>query len=288
MLCSYLRRLRIAAALLAGTVGLAACSGWHKVPHPAGATFANTVRSATTAPRLAALLPADVILLGEQHDVPAHQHAMAQVIAALARQGALAAVAIEMAEAGATTATLAPNASEEQVRAALRWNEAGWPWAAYGPAVMTAVRASAPVLGANLPLVEMRARMADSQLDTRLPGPALQTQRDLIRSGHCGLLPESQIAPMTRVQIARDLEMAQTIQAALLPGKTVVLLAGSGHVNRRLGVPHHLPESLTVRAVRLQAAGGTEPDAAAFDSVWSEGDAPQVDYCAQLRRQKPA
>ena len=42
-------------------------------------------------------------------------------------------------------------------------------------------------------------------------------------------------------QIARDRAMAQTLQQAARPGKTVVLLAGSGHVDPRLGVPRHLP-----------------------------------------------
>ena len=51
---------------------------------------------------------------------------------------------------------------------------------------------------------------------------------------------------MARVQIARDRSIAQTVAQAALPGKVVVLLAGSGHVNRELGVPHHLPTTLDV------------------------------------------
>jgi uncharacterized iron-regulated protein len=244
----------------------------------------SAVSQADTLLRLNALLPADAILLGEQHDVAQHQQVSQQVIADLAGKGLLAALALEMAESGTTTGALKPSSTEEQTRAALRWNDTGWPWAAYGPAVMTAVRAGVPVLGANLPLTQMPASMRNSALDQQLPGPALKAQQQLIRIGHCNLLPESQITPMTRVQIARDLEMAQTVKAAALPGKTVVLLAGNGHVNRELGVPKYLSGDMTVRAVRLAASGSASPDAAAFDSVWPAGTAPDVDHCAQLRQ----
>ena len=96
-----------------------------------------------------------------------------------------------------------------------------WPWQDYGPAVMTAVRAGVPVLGANLPRDQMPASMNDSKLDVQLPGPALKAQQQAIRIGHCNLLPESQITPMTRVQIARDITMADTIHQLVFPGKTV-------------------------------------------------------------------
>jgi uncharacterized iron-regulated protein len=270
-----------AAALIAG------CAGRPEAPR-AVSPGGSAASRADTQTRLNALLPADAILIGEQHDVAQHQQVAQQVIADLAGKGLLAAVAIEMAESGTTTGSLQPSSTEEQTRAALRWNDTGWSWAAYGPAVMTAVRAGVPVLGANLPMTQMRDSMRDSNLDRQLPGPALKEQQQLIRAGHCNLLPESQIAPMTRVQIARDLEMAQTVKAASLPGKTVVLMAGNGHVNRALGVPRHLPDDMTVRAVRLAATGTTSPDAAAFDSVWPEGVAPAVDHCAQLRKQLPA
>jgi uncharacterized iron-regulated protein len=98
----------------------------------------------------------------------------------------------------------------------------------------------------------------------------LQAQQQAIRRGHCDLLPEHQVLPMTRVQIARDLAMAQTISTAAARGKTVVLLAGSGHVLPQLGVPRHLPERLSVRSALLPA------------------EETGKDYCAEFRRQAPA
>jgi hypothetical protein len=175
--------------------------------------------TAQTSTRLEALLPADVLILGEQHDAAEHQKIEQQVVALLAAKGALAAVALEMADTGASTSALKPSATEQQVRNALNWNDKGWPWASYGPAVMTAVRAGVPVLGANLPRAQMPASMADSQLDGRLPGPALKAQQQLIRIGHCNLLPESQITPMTRIQIAKDITMANTLAQASAAGQ---------------------------------------------------------------------
>ncbi|MFC5522050.1 ChaN family lipoprotein [Polaromonas jejuensis] len=238
-----------------------------------------------TAARLDALLPADVLLLGEQHDAPDHQHIEQQVVALLSSRGQLAAVALEMADTGLSTATLGPGATEEQVRQALKWNDKGWPWAAYGPAVMTAVRADVPVLGANLPRVQMQGRMADSNLDIRLPEPALKAQQQAIRLGHCNLLPESQITPMARIQIAKDISMADAIHQAALPGRVVVLLTGSGHADRNLGVPRHLPTGLKARAVHLRSGDGTGHEKAdAFDDVWSTPVRPATDYCATLRQ----
>jgi len=220
-------------------------------------------------PPLPDLSGVDVLLVGEQHDAAAHPGLQERWVATLAARGSLAALTLEMAERGTSTAGLPATASESQVQQALRWNVQGWPWPRYSPAVMAAVRAGIPVLGANLPRDQQRQAMQDAGLDRLLPGPALKAQQQAVRLGHCELLPEGQITPMTRVQIARDLAMAQAIEAAAAPGKTVVLLAGAGHVQPDLGVPLHLRPSLRVRTVALP------------------GEETGKDYCEELRRQMP-
>jgi uncharacterized iron-regulated protein len=192
-----------------------------------------------------------LLLLGEQHDAAGHRQLQRQVIEMLAARGRLAALALEMAEQGHSTRGLPPGASPHDVRNALHWDEAGWSWPTYAPVVMAAVRAGVPVLGANLPRSEMASAMADSSLDRRLPPRALQAQQHAIRTGHCGMLPENQIAPMTRIQIARDRAMAQVLEQAVVPGKTVVLIAGNGHVDPALGIPQHLPATLHAEPVAL-------------------------------------
>ena len=241
---------------------------------------------AITTTRLDALLPMDVLLLGEQHDASEHQQIHAQVIALLAQRGQLAAVALEMADANLTTANLHPSSTEQEAKNALKWNDKAWPWVAYGPAVMTAVRAGVLVVGANLPRESMGASMADGTLDGQLPGPALKAQQQLIRTGHCNMLPESQITPMTRIQVARDMKMAETLKEVALPGKVVLLLAGSAHTDRLLGVPQHLPAALKVKAVHLRAGDATPTDKAdAFDAVWITPALPETDYCAAFKAQ---
>ena len=235
--------------------------------------------------RVDALLPADIVLLGEQHDAPAHQQLQRAVVKELAGRGQLAALALEMADQGRSTAGLPTDASEAQVREALQWSQAGWPWERYAPVVMAAVRQSVPVLGANLPRSAMRPAMGDVRLDAHLPAPLLEQQRDGIRTGHCGLLPESQIAPMTRIQIARDAAMARTVQDLRQPGKTVVLVAGGGHVRRDIGVPTHLPPDLRTRVVLAVAGPSAESGAATTDMVWETPRLPPKDHCAELRQQ---
>ena len=269
------------AAPLWRVVLLAALSGCASVPEPRDPDPAQ----------INGLLPADAILLGEQHDAPDHQRIHRFVVETLARQHALAALALEMASQGQSTEKLSPDADEELVRTTLQWSNGTWSWASYGPVVMAAVRAGVPVVGANLPNARLRETMADPGFELLLPDAALKVQQERIRVGHCDLLPESQVSPMTRVQIARDISMAQTVVKLASPGKTVVLLAGSGHVDRTLGVPLHLPEGFNTKTVLLrgdQPSNGAK-NAAEFDQSWPTRPAPPVDYCASFaaRKSKP-
>ncbi len=279
-----------AAALGGALLVLAGCAG---TPPPAAP------QAAPWPERLHSLLPADVLLLGEQHDAPDHQRLQREAVLWLAARGQLAALVLEMAESGHSTQALPPGATEAQVQAALQWNDTAWPWKAYGPVVMAAVAAGVPVLGGNLPRAQMRAAMQEPAWDRHLPPAALERQITALRDGHCGLLPESQLAPMARIQIARDASMARTAQQALRPGQTVLLVAGGGHVLRSLGVPTHWPENLRskVALARVQQAPSaikTEVSQAAGTGAHAPADAdavidtpalPPRDACAELREQ---
>lgn len=240
---------------------------------------------APIARRVAALQPVDALLLGEQHDAPEHHVIEREAVEALAARGQLAALALEMAEEGRSTAHVAPTATEAQVRAALDWSEKAWPWSDYGPAVMAAVRAGVPVVGANMPRVRMKDAMADVSLDVQLNGEAYTAQQNAVRDGHCGMLPASQILPMTRIQVGRDRAMAQAILKARKPGQTVLLIAGAGHVVRTLGVPQHLPDDVKFAAVRLMAAPATaEVVPGEYDKTWRTPPVPEKDYCAEFKQ----
>ena len=279
---------------------LGGCTGLGTAPNASSPTSVTSITSVSTTAwptRLQALLPADVLLLGEKHDAAEHQQWQRDTVQALAARGQLAAVVMEMAEQGHSTTGLPRDATEAQVQAALQWKDAAWPWKAYGPVVMAAVAAGVPVWGGNLPRARMRDAMADAAWDRHLPAPALQRQYEALREGHCGLLPESQIAPMARIQIARDAAMARTATEARVSGQTVLLIAGGGHVLRSLGVPTHLPAGLISKVALAQAGeaqAAIKKEAPANMSADTDADAdaivatpalPAKNHCAELREQ---
>jgi uncharacterized iron-regulated protein len=229
---------------------------------------------------------AELILLGEQHDAPEHQELARLSVEALASKQALSALVLEMADAGVSTEGMPTDSSEAAVRARLKWNEAGWPWSRYGPIVMQAVRAGVPVVGSNLPRSAMSAVMADDSLDKKLPNTVLAGHRERMIQGHCGLLPESQVPAMARIQIARDERMAQTASTWIRSGKSVLLLAGTEHVKKDRGIPLLLDAKSKgkVTVVWMQAATVLTKDPALADLDWQTPPVPFKDYCADMKK----
>ena len=82
---------------------LTACAAPPAGPAPvASRAFAATGPAApdpaTVWRQLEPLLPAEILLMGEQHDAPEHQQLQTAVVQALAGHGRLAALALEMAD----------------------------------------------------------------------------------------------------------------------------------------------------------------------------------------------
>ena len=229
----------------------------------------------------------DALLLGEQHDAPEHQRWEADSVRWLAERGRLAALVIEMAEAGTGTDGLPPDANAAQVYAALRWNEAAWPWERYRAVIMAAVAAGVPVRGGNLPRSRMRAAMQDEALDRHLPPAALALQRNAIEEGHCGLLPADRVMPMVRIQLARDASMAQAVQQARQDGRTVLLAAGWGHVRRDLGVPTWLPANFKAKVAIAQAGQARAAIESEANYIHPTPALAPRDHCAELRARPP-
>ena len=229
---------------------------------------------------------APVVLLGEQHDADEHQALARMAVLRLAQSPGLSALVLEMADDGADTAGLPPDTTEAQVRERLRWNDAGWPWQRYGPVVMQAVQLGVPVVGSNLPRNAMGAVMRDEQWDARVPAGVLTDHRERMVSSHCGLLPESQVPGMARIQIARDARMAQTAERWLRPGKTVLLVAGAEHVKRDRGIPLFWSATLAQQAhVVWMRAGKPHTEAKDLaDATWATPATPERDHCAEMAR----
>jgi uncharacterized iron-regulated protein len=219
---------------------------------------------------------AQLLLLGEQHDAPSHPGLHAQAVQELIDKGQLGALVLEMANTHARTNLQEPDATEAQVQAALDWNAKAWPWEHYRAAIMAAVRAGVPVMGGNLPPTQLKAAMNAPAYASLFTAPAWQGHIDAIRSGHCNMLPPTQLEPMARAQVARDLEMTDTLLSEArftrAQGKTVVLLAGGGHLDPLLGVPFQLQRLAPDMPVRIK--------------LWPREDTGQ-DYCAQFKQQMP-
>jgi uncharacterized iron-regulated protein len=217
---------------------------------------------------------AQLLLLGEQHDAPSHPSLHARAVQELIERRQLGALVLEMANTQARTDTREPQASEAQVQAALGWSAQAWPWAHYRAAIMAAVRAGVPVVGGNLAQPQLRAAMQAPAYASLFTAQAWQGHLDAIRTGHCNMLPPTQLEPMARAQVARDLEMANTLlseaRATLALGKTVVLMAGAGHLDPLLGVPFQLQRLAPEMPVRI--------------TLWPHEDTGQ-DYCAQFKQQ---
>ena len=260
------------------TASLAGCAS----SDPSTASHAS---GAETLPARVLAHPPDVLLLGEQHDAPEHQQWQRQTIEQWAASGRLAAVVLEMADAGHSTQAVDKSVDESAVQQALAWNDKGWPWQAYGPVVMAAVRAGVPVLGGNLPRAQMREVMQQPQWDSHLPAADWQRQLDAIREGHCDLLPASQLVPMARIQLAKDASMARTVQQQMQAGKTVLLIAGRGHVLRSIGIPSWLPAGTRSVVAIGQAGNVAQAPEANRDWVHHTPAVPAQDHCAALKKQ---
>jgi uncharacterized iron-regulated protein len=276
-------RLGLLTLALIASIWIAGCASTHQQVN----STSSQDWQAPGATEFEAFATAPVLLVGEQHDAAQHHRIQTDLVTWLTARGSLVTLVLEMAEQGNSTSGLPAHASVAEVKSALGWVDAGWPWADYEGAIMAAVRAGVPVLGANLSRADLRAAMSQPALESLLPESALREQDERMRSGHCGMLPESQIRPMTRMQIARDQAMAQTLARSLnqtlTPKGSVLLLAGHGHTDKTVGVPLHL--KVPHRVLRLQAGPATSGIAdSSADTVWVTPALPPTDYCAALRR----
>ncbi len=270
---------------------LGACARWPALDEPSPAAV-----SAALVERMAA---ADLILIGELHDnVAMHRQRLAwldlladrvPITVAMEQFDADAQAALEAARAEQRPGEPLPDRARRIAQAAgFRFD--GWDWSLYGPVVELALRRDWPLVGANLSSAQTFAiaRGQSHPLADRAPsawGPQVEkAQSDAIEQGHCGLMPPSMLPPMVRAQRARDAQMAEALITARQGGRTVVLLAGNGHVRRDVGVPLHLADM--AGGARVLSVGLLEPGeapASPYDVIRVFPVQPRADPCRALR-----
>jgi uncharacterized iron-regulated protein len=209
---------------------------------------------------------AQIIVLGEQHDNPAHHVRQAEWVTELEP----AALVFEMLTAEQAASITAPWADQVDLDAMTGWSQSGWPsFDMYYP--IFAAAPDAAIYGAGLtrealmqqletPLTD-HPRAAQYGLD-RAADPAEQTAREALQArAHCDALPEDVLPMMVDAQRLRDMELADVALRALRDtGGPVVVITGNGHARADWGMPALLARAapdVTVFAL----AQGEEGDA---------------------------
>lgn len=201
---------------------------------------------------------ADYILLGEINTNPDHHILQAAFISALVTSGRKPAIVFEM-----IPKNLQPKLDEVQSSAkfdvddigpAVQWQQRGWPsWMLYKPIGAVAKDANLKLIAGDIDQQTRQAISKDglsalsrtdlNRLELRADGEQDRRENllNVLRSAHCGLLPETAVEKQVAVQQARDAFLADSVLAgAVASGDGAVLIAGSGHVRTDWGVPFYI------------------------------------------------
>lgn len=248
----------------------------------------------------------NVVLLGEVHDNPVQHALRAAALRQLLATGARPVFAFEQFDREHQPdieRARRERPKDADYLIAQAKGDPAWHWEWYRPYVALALEYDLPIVAANLPrsdamkvaiegwsaLFETAAR---SQLGLdALPADFRRKHETAIATGHCNLLPADALPAQARAQMARDIVMAQSIRPYV--ERSVVLLAGNGHVRRDIGVAFWLSanERRSLVSIGLlerddDASGPESP--AEFDAYAiterAERDDPCKDLAQRLQR----
>lgn len=196
---------------------------------------------------------AQIVVLGEQHDNPAHHARQAEWVAGLKPK----ALVFEMLTRDQGKKAQDDWNTQSELDALIGWSQTSWPsFDMYYP--IFAAAPDAVIYGAGITrdgLQEMlQTPLADHPsaaqfgLDTP-PDAGEQTAREALQAeAHCNALPETLLPMMVDAQRHRDLALAGAALDALeQTGGPVVVITGNGHARTDWGMPalvtHAAPET---------------------------------------------
>jgi uncharacterized iron-regulated protein len=200
----------------------------------------------------AAFANADYLLLGEVHDNARHHEIQAQLIARFPGAPRSLAVGFEQLDSSQAPAlekylsTYPDDAGG--LGAAVDWSGSGWPpWSLYEPVfqqaldrgwqpkpLMFAGEQSRRILDQGYGAVLDEDALAVLQPATALSGAQKAQVEALMRSSHCGKLPEEYLPRMVTIQTAKDAYMAWRQAAS---GPRGILIVGDGHARKDRAIP---------------------------------------------------
>jgi uncharacterized iron-regulated protein len=292
----------VAVALFGLTVS---CAAGPVPPPPTGHPLEDTIwdvdagREISRETLVARLAGADVAILGEIHDNPAHHIRQAELVEALDPAGVAFEMVPEASEEGVQV-FLETGGEPGEVGPAIGWERLGWPdWELYRGVFEAAE--GAYLAGGGVSRSAIRAAYeggalgafgqgaAAYGLDAPLPeGEQAEAEAEMV-AAHCDKLPESAAAPMVEAQRLRDATFAHAVRRAMAAGGgAAVLITGNGHARTDRGVPLYLEASdpgLAVRAlgqieVDRERTAFADYEELPYDYVWFSAPAERPDPCA--------
>jgi uncharacterized iron-regulated protein len=255
------------------------------------------------------LASAEVALLGETHDSPAHHEIELRVLRAAVAQGRrpqLAMEQIDIDREAAVERAIAQGGDAQAVNSAADI-AAHWPWPLYAPVVSFALQERLPLVALNLPRSRTR-RIVGEGLAALGAGEASRLALDRtwneareaalhreIVAGHCGE-EDPMVARLVEVQRAKDAVMADRILARR--PRPVVAILGRAHARADLAVPLYLAArdpglrvlvvglvEVDRDAARVEDYPQTQPGR--FDLVWFTAATERADPCAGFKGVRP-
>ncbi|MGE5491957.1 MAG: ChaN family lipoprotein [Actinomycetota bacterium] len=248
---------------------------------------------------------ADIALLGETHDNPAHHQIQTQLLQRLVAQGKRPAVAMEQFDTDWQTAMddarRAGGTSTAVAKAGNMSN--GWEWPLYRPIVTVAMKEQLPIVAANLSRNRTRSiaggglaalgKGEPERLALNQPWNADQnaTLRGMLVDGHCGD-DGPMIDKLIDVQRAKDAVMADRILAG---GPASVAIIGRSHARQDIGVPLYLKARapgkrvvsvglVEVEAGRTRAEDYRDAVPGIHDILWFTPSSVRSDPCAGYKK----
>jgi len=248
----------------------------------------------------AAFANADYLLLGEVHDNARHHEIQAQLIAHFEGPPHSVVVGFEQldnSQAPALETYLSAHPDDASgLGAAVDWSGSGWPqWSLYEPVfqqaldkgwqpipLMFAGEQSRRILDQGYSAVLGEDALAVLQPATALSDAQKAQVEAVMRSSHCGKLPQEYLPRMVTIQTAKDAYMAWRQTAS---GPRGILIVGDGHARKDRGIPLFLRKINPQANIVVVSMVEVEP------GVTSPGDYPQVepsysDYVIFTRRQQ--
>lgn len=234
---------------------------------------------------------ADIVILGENHDNPAHHAAQAGIVAQLAPK----ALVFEMLTPDQAEMHI-PGGSAEALSDAFDWPNSGWPDFAFYYPIFTAAP-DAAVFGAQVSRARAGEVMEQGPAGVFGPEAAafgltepLPAEEQALREAHqlkahCDALPSELLPMMVDMQRLRDAELArQTALALDATGGPVAVITGNGHAREDWGMPVYLGRVLPDAAVITLGQGedGSPPDGV-FDVLRDAPRPDREDPCAAFR-----